>query len=286
MIAAGLACAGVLIVLSGWREASARGRGALGLKGATWIGAIQGLCLPFRGFSRSGATISVGLLLGLDKTAVEDFSFALAVVLTPAVIAREGYRLLKAHEAAITYGDNLLQLAWPSLVGMVLELPGRVGSLALALPLAGAQPVALVWLLLPVRGRRRARAGDAVRRSAWRPRPGGEGLAPTQRLPWSTCRVAMLAGAVMLAGCAVQPLRPTAGPGGSPAQSPDDFYRQAARAGSAVFAIDPADSLLVIEVRRGGSLAKLGHDHAIASHNVRGYVAPERWPRRLFYPPR
>ena len=29
---------------------------------AGWMGAIQGLCLPFRGFSRSGATISTGLL--------------------------------------------------------------------------------------------------------------------------------------------------------------------------------------------------------------------------------
>ncbi|HBZ72128.1 MAG TPA: UDP-diphosphatase, partial [Deltaproteobacteria bacterium] len=42
------------------------------------MGAVQGLCLPFRGFSRSGSTISTGLLLGLDKGRVEEFSFALA----------------------------------------------------------------------------------------------------------------------------------------------------------------------------------------------------------------
>ncbi len=120
LLAAGLASAGILIVLSGWREARARGQGALGLKGAAWIGAIQGLCLPFRGFSRSGATISVGLLLSLDKAAVEDFSFALAVVLTPAVIAKEGYRLLKAH-AAMSSGGSLVELAWPSLLGMALS---------------------------------------------------------------------------------------------------------------------------------------------------------------------
>ncbi len=121
LIAAGLATAGAMIVLSGRREASLRGTGALGLEGAAWIGAVQGFCLPFRGFSRSGATISAGLLLGLDKAAVEDFSFALAVVLTPAVIAKEGYRLLKANEAALTHGGNLLQLAWPSLLGMGLS---------------------------------------------------------------------------------------------------------------------------------------------------------------------
>src|SRR5208282_4610309 len=129
LIAAGLATAGVMIVVSGWREASSPGSRVLGLKGAAWIGAIQGLCLPFRGFSRSGATISVGLLLGIDKAAVEDFSFALAVVLTPAVIAKEGYRLLKANEAALAHGGNLLQLTSPSLLGMGLSFLAALAAL-------------------------------------------------------------------------------------------------------------------------------------------------------------
>ena len=66
-----------------------------------WMGAVQGLCLPFRGFSRSGATISTGLLTGATREKAEKFSFALAVILTPAAIAKEGLRILKAsHEAA------------------------------------------------------------------------------------------------------------------------------------------------------------------------------------------
>jgi len=73
------------------------------MKQAGWIGAVQGLCLPFRGFSRSGATISTGMLAGATKERAERFSFALAVVLTPPVVAREVMRLLKAtHEAAAT----------------------------------------------------------------------------------------------------------------------------------------------------------------------------------------
>lgn len=120
LIAAGLATAGVMIIVSGLREAASAGRAMLGARAAVWIGAVQGLCLPFRGFSRSGATISVGLLLGVDKARVEDFSFALAVVLTPAVIAKEGFRLLKAHPFASTPG-GLLELAWPSLLGMSLS---------------------------------------------------------------------------------------------------------------------------------------------------------------------
>jgi undecaprenyl-diphosphatase len=129
LIATGLGFVGALIVGAGLREAAARGQGALGLKGAAWIGAVQGFCLPFRGFSRSGATISTGLLLGLDKASVEDFSFALAVVLTPAVIAKEAYRLLRANEAALSVGGSLLQLAWPSLLGMGLSFLAALAAL-------------------------------------------------------------------------------------------------------------------------------------------------------------
>ena len=63
------------------------------LRRAGLIGAVQGLCLPFRGFSRSGATISTGMLRGMSKARAEAFSFALAVVLTPAVLARDALRL-------------------------------------------------------------------------------------------------------------------------------------------------------------------------------------------------
>ena len=55
--------------------------GELSVAQAGVIGAVQGLCLPFRGFSRSGATISVGMLAGVTKSRAENFSFALAVVL-------------------------------------------------------------------------------------------------------------------------------------------------------------------------------------------------------------
>jgi hypothetical protein len=41
-----------------------------------------------------------------------------------------------------------------------------------------------------------------------------------------------------------------------------------------VLEVDPAKSLLVVVVRRGGSLARLGHDHVVASHDIAGFVAP------------
>ena len=119
LIACSLAAVGVMIILSGRRAPAANRRQSIERKDAAWIGAVQGLCLPFRGFSRSGATISTGLFCGLDKEVLENYSFALAVILTPPVIAREAYRLLGDKTAPLA-GD-LLGVIWPSLVGMILS---------------------------------------------------------------------------------------------------------------------------------------------------------------------
>jgi undecaprenyl-diphosphatase len=106
LIAPALAAAGVIILIAGLMEKRRMGAheqvygDSVTMRQAGWIGAIQGLCLPFRGFSRSGATISTGMLTGASKERAERFSFALAVVLTPAVLGREFLRLVKAsHEA-------------------------------------------------------------------------------------------------------------------------------------------------------------------------------------------
>jgi undecaprenyl-diphosphatase len=118
LVAGGLAAAGVLILIAGLAERrSARNR-EIGIREAVWIGAIQGLSLPFRGFSRSGATISTGLLLGALKTRVEEFSFALAVILTPAAVGRMVLRVIKAHHK-VGAPDLTWRLFGPSLLGMV-----------------------------------------------------------------------------------------------------------------------------------------------------------------------
>lgn len=121
LIAAALAAVGILIIYSGIKGNRSRKKTALNLRQASWIGAVQGFCLPFRGFSRSGATISTGLLMGIARTRVEEFSFALAVVLTPPLIVREALRLMKAHGNSSSQGMDLFGLFYPSLLGMVLS---------------------------------------------------------------------------------------------------------------------------------------------------------------------
>ncbi|HUJ39779.1 MAG TPA: undecaprenyl-diphosphate phosphatase [Candidatus Acidoferrales bacterium] len=129
IIAPALAAAGILILIAGiveHRSPSASAQEVTTGQSAV-IGAVQGLCLPFRGFSRSGATISAGMLAGVAKARAEAFSFALAVVLTPPVVAREVWRLVRAQR--IQNAASLASAAVPSLLGAVLAF--LAGLLAL-----------------------------------------------------------------------------------------------------------------------------------------------------------
>ena len=96
-------------------------------------------------------------------------------------------------------------------------------------------------------------------------------------------RLAAIAFCVALVSCAPAPREPS-----PEVREPTDFpgreYRQAAAAGQAVYRIDAASSLVVIEVRRGGSLARIGHDHVVASRDVQGYVLPAAVRADLYVP--
>lgn len=121
LIGTALLASGILILLSVRLEKRAVKRAELNAKDALWIGGVQGVCLPFRGFSRSGATISTGLSRGLNRALVEDFSFLLAIILTPPVIARELLRLMKAKSEGLGVTESLTTLLVPGLLGMALS---------------------------------------------------------------------------------------------------------------------------------------------------------------------
>ena len=88
-------------------------------------------------------------------------------------------------------------------------------------------------------------------------------------------RAALVAAALagILAACAQLPR--VEAPSAPPAEFPEAYYLQALKQGKPVFRVDSRESLVVIEVRRSGSLARLGNDHVVASREVVGYVAPD-----------
>jgi undecaprenyl-diphosphatase len=126
LVATGLLAVGLLIIVAGGRENRAE-TPAITPYSAVWIGLVQGLCLPFRGFSRSGATISTALLRGISRPIAEDFSFALALVITPPVIGRSLYRLLKSKEWSSS--ADLVQLLLPGAFGMVFSFLAGLAAL-------------------------------------------------------------------------------------------------------------------------------------------------------------
>jgi undecaprenyl-diphosphatase len=124
-----LAAAGIVILVAGLltRDKSFDDGQEPSLSQSGWIGAVQGFCLPFRGFSRSGATISTGMLAGVARDRAETFSFALAVILTPPVVAREVLRLM--HAQHISGGLNLASAMLPGVIGAACSF--AAGLLAL-----------------------------------------------------------------------------------------------------------------------------------------------------------
>ena len=103
----------------------------------------------------------------------------------------------------------------------------------------------------------------------------------SHRAPKITLQAASrgLAVAAMLSALAACSQLPA--PGATPATPPPPSTTTPAAAPAststpeaAVLQIDSAQSLIAVTVRRGGVLARLGHDHVVASRTVTGTVAP------------
>ncbi|MBI3572460.1 undecaprenyl-diphosphatase UppP [Candidatus Kaiserbacteria bacterium] len=120
----------VLIAFERWRgeRVGARDLTTLSYRDAALIGLAQAVAI-IPGVSRSAATIVGGMLLGLSRAAIVEFSFLLAV---PTMVAATGLSLVKAQ--TIFSGSEWLMLA-----------AGLVTSFAVAL-------ASIRWLLRYVRG--------------------------------------------------------------------------------------------------------------------------------------
>jgi undecaprenyl-diphosphatase len=125
----------------------------IGRRDAIWVGAAQALALV-PGVSRSGATITAGLFLGLDRAAAARFSFLLSV---PAVVLSGAFELASILNGAegqhvgmgaltvatllafvVGYASIALLLRWLATHTTLVFVAYRVALGALVLALASA----------------------------------------------------------------------------------------------------------------------------------------------------
>jgi undecaprenyl-diphosphatase len=113
-----LALGGVLLLVADRMSSRRRGEVDLGDGEAVGLGIAQSTALV-PGVSRSGATITVGLFLGLTREAAARFSFLLGVPAIGAAAAYEGLKLLHepmARETAVLF---LIGMGVSAIVGYV-----------------------------------------------------------------------------------------------------------------------------------------------------------------------
>ncbi len=155
VIGSGLLCTGTILFLAErkrgeTRETRARSLEEMTLWDALAIGAAQGMAvLP--GVSRSGATIGLGLILGLERGLAAEFSFLLAI---PAILGAAALKGWEAWQAQASYagliGPYLLGTALAAISGALaikyllrLLRRGRLTPFAYYCWLLGAGAIAL-----------------------------------------------------------------------------------------------------------------------------------------------
>ncbi|MBP5459442.1 MAG: undecaprenyl-diphosphate phosphatase [Clostridia bacterium] len=109
-----------ILLLTGARAARVRKniRPVVEGKDAWWVGMAQLAAAAFPGISRSGSTISTGMLLGVNKDYMVEYSFVLG---TPAILAAAVLEIKDALEGgamALSLGPVLVGIVVAALVGV------------------------------------------------------------------------------------------------------------------------------------------------------------------------
>ncbi|PIF12533.1 YceI family protein [Janthinobacterium sp. 13] len=93
-------------------------------------------------------------------------------------------------------------------------------------------------------------------------------------MPHAYRRLLLACACALLAACSPFAPPPAASLPAAPAATPAMQAPPWQQPGVRILHIAPQESLLTITVRRGGALARLGHDHVVASRSLQGVVAP------------
>ncbi|MBK1709338.1 MULTISPECIES: undecaprenyl-diphosphate phosphatase [Marichromatium] len=141
---------GLLLWWSDWRGARRRDEYSLGWRGALVVGVMQALAI-IPGTSRSGITITAGLLLGLTRRAASRFSFLLAIPTILMAGTVEGIELA-GQGAAVDWMGLALGAVWSMLfayltIHLFLRFIERVSMLPFVLyrVALGGLILLLVW---------------------------------------------------------------------------------------------------------------------------------------------
>lgn len=149
LIAATTAGFGLLLWYADRAGRRSRELESIGWRDALIVGCAQALALV-PGTSRSGITITAGLLLGLTRVAAARFSFLMAVPITALAVLREGARVLDAEVQASVAGLAVVAglsfgAAWLA-IRLFLALLDRIGMAPFAIyRLLLAAVLFLVW---------------------------------------------------------------------------------------------------------------------------------------------
>ncbi len=119
VIALTLILFGLLLLVAERRGRKSRPLSSLGLGDSIWIGVLQTLAL-IPGVSRSGITITAGLLRNLDRRASAEFSFLLSAPVILGAALLEAARLATAPRAEMQLGIFAAGTAASAVVGFLV----------------------------------------------------------------------------------------------------------------------------------------------------------------------
>ncbi|MCL2384038.1 MAG: undecaprenyl-diphosphate phosphatase [Oscillospiraceae bacterium] len=111
MIAIALILMGIILYIADKKCKSVKSYEDLDLKTTFLIGLSQGLAF-ISGVSRSGATMTAGRLLGVDRQSIARFSFMLATPIT---------------FAAVVFEARYFDFSWPSIIGVIVSFIVSLG---------------------------------------------------------------------------------------------------------------------------------------------------------------
>lgn len=100
----------ILLLVGSWRAKKVKARPQIGAKSALAVGVAQAFAAGFPGISRSGSTISTGMLCGVSKEYMVRYSFILGI---PAILAANVMEI----KDAVALGEQIDIL--PVVIGIV-----------------------------------------------------------------------------------------------------------------------------------------------------------------------